>query len=126
MKAKLATINLEVTDPERSKHFYVDLLGMVEDQRRSHAPSFMYLRSDGCDLTMTTFMGAPEARPAQTIELGFEVDDFPAMKAHLSTLGIADYREESMGWGDAIELRDPDGHRVIIYKFKQASAPGSP
>ena len=52
--------------------------------------------------------------------LGFEVDDIAAMKAHLSSCGIPDYREESMGWGEALELRDNDGHRVLIYAFKGA------
>jgi hypothetical protein len=53
------------------------------------------------------------------MELGFEVDDLEAMKAHLSSRGIREYREESMGWGQALELRDEDGYRVIVYTFKQ-------
>ncbi len=126
MKAKLATINMQVADPERSKRFYVDVLGMVEDLRRSHPPTFVYLRSDGCDVTITTPLEASGAEPSSTIELGFEVDDIAAMKSHLSAVGIPDYREESMGWGEALELRDPDGHRVVIYSLKWAGGPASP
>jgi catechol 2,3-dioxygenase-like lactoylglutathione lyase family enzyme len=45
MKTKLASINLEVPDPEQCKRFYLDLMGMVEDIQRSHPPSFVYLHS---------------------------------------------------------------------------------
>ena len=107
VKAKLATINLEVANPERSKRFYVDVLGMIEDARRSHPPAFVYLRSDGCDMTIATPQEASDAQPSPTIELGFEVDDIAAMRDHLSASGVPDYREESMGWGEALELRDP-------------------
>src|SRR5206468_10744356 len=104
MKARLATINLQVADPQRSKRFYLDVLGMIEDTRRSHPPAFVYLRSDGCDVTIATPPESSGAEPSRTIELGFEVDDLAAMRAHLSALGIPDYREESMGWGQALEL----------------------
>lgn len=125
MKTRLATINLQVANPERSKRFYLDVLGMAEDARRSHPPAFVYLRSDGCDVTIATPPEATGADPSRTIELGFEVDDLAAMKAHLSALGIPDYREESMGWGRALELRDPDGHRVLVYSFHGSGGPAS-
>jgi catechol 2,3-dioxygenase-like lactoylglutathione lyase family enzyme len=122
MRTKLASINLEVANPEQSKRFYVDVLGMVEDARRSNPPGFVYLRSDGCDVTLASPHEASGAEPSRTMELGFEVDDIGAMKAHLSANGIPDYREESMGWGEAIVVRDPDGHRVVIYAFNGSEA----
>ena len=121
MRIKLASINLQVADPERSRRFYVDVLGMVEDARRSHPPGFVYLRSEGCDVTLAVPPESRGAQPSRTIELGFEVDDIAAMKAHLATSGIRDHREESMGWGRALELRDDDGHRVVIYSFEEAT-----
>jgi hypothetical protein len=102
----------------------MDALGMIEDVGRSHPPAFVYLRSDGCDVTLATPQQAAGAQPSPTIELGFEVDDIAVMRAHLSALGIPDYREESMGWGEALELRDSDGHRVVIYSIAAASDPG--
>lgn len=120
MRAKLATINLQVADPQRSKRFYTEALGMSEDARRSHPPAFVYLRSDGCDMTLAAPQEASEAQPSRTMELGFEVEDIAAMRAHLAAHGMSDYREESMGWGEALELRDIDGHRVLIYSFKKA------
>ncbi len=94
---------------------------MVEDARRPHPPSFVYLRSDGCDVTLAAPQESCGAQPLRTIELGFEVGDITAMRSHLAAHGIHDHREESMGWGQALELRDFDGHRVVIDSFEGAS-----
>jgi catechol 2,3-dioxygenase-like lactoylglutathione lyase family enzyme len=119
MRAKLASIHLEVSDPAESKRFYVDVLGMVEDTRRSHPPAFAYLRSDGCDLTLASPRWAAGAEPSPTVEIGFEVDDIAAMRARLSACGITGARGESMGWGEALELRDRDGYRIVIYALNE-------
>jgi hypothetical protein len=102
----------------------MDALGMIEDARRSHPPAFVYLLSDGCDVRLATPQDASGAQPSRTIELGFEVEDIAAMRAHLAAHGIPDYREESLGWGETLKLRDSDGHRVLIYSFKKTSDPG--
>jgi len=122
MRTKLATINLQVSDPQRAKKFYVDVLGMVEDTRSSHPPAFVYLRSEGCDMTLALPQESSCVEPARGIELGFEVDDIMAMRTHLSKSGVEDCRQQSMGWGDALELRDGDGNRVLIYSFKKADS----
>jgi catechol 2,3-dioxygenase-like lactoylglutathione lyase family enzyme len=121
MKAKLATVNLQSADPQRSKRFYVDVLGMTEDTQRSHPPSFVYLRSDGCDITIASSLESSAALRAPSIELGFEADDIAAMRSHLAASGVPDFRDESMGWGEALELQDPDGHQVLIYSFRRGS-----
>jgi hypothetical protein len=71
-------------------------------------------------MTLASPQEATSEEPSRTMELGFEVDDIAAMKAHLSSCGIADYREESMGRGEALELNDNDGHRVLTCAFKGA------
>lgn len=119
MSAKLATINLEVADPQSSKRFYIDALGMVENLERSHAPGFVYLESAGASVTLATPETAPTAEPSRTMELGFEVDDLAALVRRFSEYGVDDFVSQSMGWGDVLEGHDPDGHRVIVYKFRE-------
>ncbi len=119
MKIKLATINLEVSDPQASKRFYVGALGMTENLRRSHAPGFVYLESDGGDLSLATPQEAAAAEPSRTMELGFEVDDLTALQTRFAEQGIMGFHPQSMGWGEVIEGHDPDGHRVIVYCFKR-------
>jgi catechol 2,3-dioxygenase-like lactoylglutathione lyase family enzyme len=115
MTIKLATVNLNVSDPVRSKGFYEEALGMVEDARRSHPPDFYYLKSDGCDLTLAGRRTAGVPEPSRSIELGFEVDDIAAARARLASCGVLDYRDKSMGWGSALELQDADGYRIVVY-----------
>lgn len=117
MKISLASINLEVADPQRSKRFYVDALGMTENLERSHAPGFVYLESAAGNLTLATPQEAAAAEPSRTMELGFETDDLDALRARFAEHGIRGFVPQSMGWGDVLEGRDPDGHRVIVYRF---------
>ena len=117
MKSKLASINLEVADPQATKRFYIDALGMVENERRSHAPSFVYLESAAGNLTLATPQTATAAEPSRTMEIGFEVDDLEALKDHFSAHGVTGFVPQTMGWGEVIEGHDPDGHRVIVYCF---------
>lgn len=119
MNVKLASINLEVADPQRTKRFYIDALGMVENERRSHPSSFVYLESAAGNITLATPQTATAAEPSRTMELGFEVDDLDALKARFAANGITGFAPQSMGWGEVIEGHDPDGHRVIVYCFKR-------
>ena len=119
MKIKLATINLEVADPQASKRFYLDALGMTENLQRSHAPGFVYLQSDKGDLSLATPQQAQKAEPSRTMEIGFETDDLLALQSRLEEHKITGFHANSMGWGDVLEGHDPDGHRVIVYCFKR-------
>ncbi|GAC1500128.1 MAG: hypothetical protein NVS4B5_14470 [Vulcanimicrobiaceae bacterium] len=119
MVVKLATINLEVPNPQHSKRFYIDALCMVENLQRSHAPGFVYLESEGASLTLATPEHGSSAKPSRTMELGFEVDDLEALQKRFLEYGVTGFKSQSMGWGDVIEGHDLDGHRVIVYHFSR-------
>lgn len=120
MTLRLATINLDVADPQRSKRFYVDALGMSENLERSEAPNFVYLESPGAAITLATPEAATAAEPSRTMELGFEAGDLAAVETALKEAGATGFQSQSMGWGDVLEGRDFDGHRVIVYCFRRA------
>ena len=119
MKIKLHTINLEVADPQTSKRFYIDALGMTENLRRSHAPDFVYLESAGGNLTLAAPRAAAGAEPSRTTEIGFEVDDLEALREQFGRQGVLGFTSQSMGWAEVIEGHDPDGYRVIVYCFTE-------
>ena len=119
MNITLATLNLEVSNVGRSKRFYIDVLKMKEDTTRSHPPTFAYLESAGCAVTMTTPPDGGVIQPSHSIELGFETEDISAFRMALESAGISDARPQTMGWGEAVELRDPDGNRIIVYQLKR-------
>ncbi len=117
MPIRLATINLQAAQPERTAHFYRALFGFTPDEHRSQPPGFCYLRGPQCDLTVAATVTGEVPTRTTSLELGFETDDLEAMRRRIGDLGVPEVREEAMGWGDALELRDPDGHRVIIYRL---------
>jgi len=119
MNISLKTVNLEVSDVSFSRQFYANVLMMKENAGRSHPPSFAYLESPGCAVTLTTPPDGSPVQASRSIELGFETDDLRAVRAAVEAAGVKDIRPQSMGWGDAVELRDPDGNRVIVYQFKR-------
>ena len=126
MNIQLHTINLEVADPQRSKRFYIDALGMTENEQRSHPPGFVYLESAGGNVTLATPQDADAAEPSRTMELGFKADDFPALQARFAEQGIGGFESRGMGWADVLEGHDTDGHRVIVYCFKAEGTEAAP
>jgi len=121
MRIRFATLNLQVADPQRSKRFYIDGMGMRENEERSHAPCFVYLDSDGVAVTLASREdGAEPAPPSPSIEIGFEVDDLDALQARFAERGIAGFVPQSMGWAEVLEGQDADGHRVIVYQFSRS------
>ena len=120
MKTILSTVNLEVSDVARSKAFYTSLFGLTENAERSHEPTFAYLQSETCSITLTTPPAQNGVEPSRSIELGFETDELPAFMQRLQELGVDDVNSQTMGWGAGVELKDPDGHRVIVYSLHRA------
>ncbi len=118
MKIKLHTINLEVADPQTSKRFYVNALGMTENSQRSHPPGFVYLESAGGNLTRAASQQTVAAESSRTMEIGFEVDDLEELQARFAEQCVQGYAPRSMGWADVVEGHDPDDHRIIVYCFK--------
>ena len=119
MSIRIATINIEVRDVALAKKFYMRAFGMTENERRSHPPSFAFLESGSVALTLTTPVESTRPEPSKTIEIGFETDDLAAAETNLVAAGAQGVQQKSMGWGDAIELHDLDGYRIVVYSFKR-------
>ncbi len=80
-RTSLANVNLFVRDPERSRRFYVEALGLRDDAR-SAPPDFVLLDAGGgCTLTLQAAgpMGEPLDRLGG-VELGFELADAAALE----------------------------------------------
>lgn len=118
MSTKLGNVNLFVRDIERSKRFFIDAIGLVEDLELSAPPSFILLKAGGCNLTLQdgTNPGA-NFETAASIELGFEVDDLEAVRSRLEAWDIAMSDLQQMDWGGGFDARDPDGHRLSIFRY---------
>lgn len=119
--ARLANINLAVSDPARSLAFYRSALGLRETPR-SAPPGFIQLWADDAGtLTLSLQQRGASSAAAQPggCELGFEVDDLEAARAALEAAGAGAVTPQRMGWGEAIDARDPDGHALTIYRLRR-------
>ena len=117
---------LRVADPERSRAFYADLLGLVERRRQEDAQG---LRAIWLDAGPVVLMLERELRGKGP----------PAGSGHLLALAVAElgaWEERLRGAGVVVEDRtehtlyfqDPDGHRVGVsdFRFKALSDPSKP
>lgn len=121
MQITLSNVNLYVRNMERAKQFYTDVLGLVEDSQRSFLPTFILFNAGGCTLTLQD-SSAPGAvfGKADSIELGFAVDDVEAVRSRLQAQGITVTEIQQMGWGSGFDTVDPEGHRLTIYRMRKS------
>lgn len=102
---------LRVTDLERARAFYSDLLGLPE-LRRQHDPAgsvrAIWLRAGGSVLMLERALrGGGEATGSGHL-LAFGIDDLSTWQARLARAQVPiDDRTPH-----TLYLRDPDGHRV--------------
>lgn len=116
---RLGNINLFVRDIERARRFYAEVIGLSEDTERSAAPSF-YLLNAG-EATITLQDGATPGADfgvGTSVELGFAVENVEAAAEKLRAFGAEMGATQQMGWGTAIDARDPDGHRITLYTMR--------
>lgn len=122
MRSTLGNINLFVRDTAQAKRFYTEALGLTEVPDRSAPPAFFLLNAGGCTLTLQDASAPGAAFDVGTsIELGFAVDDVDAAQATLREWGVEVGEVQQMGWGGGFDARDPEGHRLTIYKRRDAS-----
>lgn len=119
MKAKLNNINLVVQDVERSRQFYIEVLGL-EDTARSEPPHYAVLEAGGCTLSLQQASGLGEAPEPGNIELSFEVEDLKTTLQKLRAAkaqGLSEPKTEP--FGSMFDARDPDDYRLNFYQLSR-------
>ena len=119
MNLVLENVNLIVTDVARARDFYVGVLGLQPDERRSAPPDFLFLRRPRWADVARAAAAGETAGAGPGMEIGFEADDLDAVAARLAAVGCGGATVETMGWGRALSVRDPDGHRLNLFTPKQ-------
>ena len=123
MTHRFAGVRYQVKDVDRSVAFYTGRLGFKVERRPS--PAIALLSLDGLTLWLSG-PGSSGARPmpdGRTQEPGgwnriaLEVEDVPAEVAKLKTAGVRFRNEiESGPGGRQIQLEDPDGNPIELFK----------
>jgi catechol 2,3-dioxygenase-like lactoylglutathione lyase family enzyme len=109
--------SLPVTDQDRARDFYVDVLGfeLVADTEMGPSMRWVQVRPPGV-ATSVTLVTWSESMPAGSARgTVLETDDLDAEVTRLGALGVAmdgDVREAP--WGRFVTFADPDGNGIVL------------
>lgn len=115
--AKVQLLSIPVSDQDRARDFYVDVLGLelVRDFQVSPEMRWVQVRPKGAQTSMTLVNWFPGMPAGSLRGLVLETDDLDAEVARLRGRGVAfegDVRDDP--WGRSIVLRDPDGNGIVL------------
>jgi catechol 2,3-dioxygenase-like lactoylglutathione lyase family enzyme len=107
---------LHVRDPQRSKRFYVDLLGLEVDRER---PAQIFLRCGTQQVGLFAMGEGEELHGGNEVNhLALRMADGTkaSVKAALEAAGVKVHGRP--GDEDCVYFEDPDGHRLQLYTLE--------
>ncbi len=112
MIAKLDFVAVPCTDPERSRQFYADTLGLRPDDRAR----FEFWAGDTCLTLWEPARLGMEFAPQKNGHLAFHVDDVATARAELEAKGI-EFLGETFDTGvcHMAFFADPDGNDLMLH-----------
>ncbi len=114
---KVQLFSVPVTDQDRARDFYVDVLGMelVREMAMGPGQRWVQVRPRGAEtsITLVTWF---ESMPAGTLTgVVLETDDLEGEVARLQALGVdMEAPVRNQAWGSSVVVRDPDGNRLVV------------
>ena len=123
MHMKLELVPIPVSDVDRAKAFYVDLLGFVEDVdvRPVEGVRVVQVTPPGsaCSIGFGTGLAAYEETPPGSVKaLHLVVDDIEAAHAELAGRGVEIGPIEDVGGGVKYAgFADPDGNTLTLQEM---------
>ncbi|HXY43563.1 MAG TPA: VOC family protein [Acidimicrobiales bacterium] len=115
--AHISVISVPVSNPDKSKEFYVDVLGFkVEMDQSAPAMRWVMLRLPGTETAITLTTWFETMPPGSLRGTVMSVPDVEAAAAELRSKGAIDEDAEieSAPWGRWVTLEDPDGNGWIV------------
>jgi catechol 2,3-dioxygenase-like lactoylglutathione lyase family enzyme len=115
--SRVQLFSVPVSDPERARNFYVDVLGLELVREMQMAPDqrWVQVRPRGAETSMTLVTWFPSMPAGSLTGLVLETDDLDAEVRRLAELGVVfDDEVSEQPWGRSIVLADPDGNRLIL------------
>jgi catechol 2,3-dioxygenase-like lactoylglutathione lyase family enzyme len=118
---RVQLLSVPVTDQDRARDFYVDVLGMtlVRDNPMGADQRWVEVAPKGADTSITLVTWFPTMPPGSLKGLVLETDDLDSDLARLTGLGVPVEGVQDAPWGRFVTFHDPDGNGIVL----QASAP---
>lgn len=113
------TVALYVTDQERSKRFYVDVLGFEvrNDAEMGAMGRWLEVAPPGSPtaLVLADAKGFDRMdRVGNSADITLRCDDIQALHRELSARDVSVSELEKQEWGTFVTVVDPDGHSLLI------------
>jgi len=112
----IAHVRLLTSDLRKARAFYGALLGFPEVPQSNPAVAIFRVNDRQRIIVRG---GLPPDQDERFVDVAFETTDLGAMRAYLAARSIAAAAVEDAGEGEgqAIESRDPDGHRIRLIQL---------
>jgi lactoylglutathione lyase len=119
MITKVNTVALYVTDQERSRKFYVDVLGFEvrTDAQMGEMGRWLEVAPPGAQTAFVIADAVPfdkKDRIGTSADVTLNCDDVYALYETLTARGIKVNEPEKQDWGTFLRVTDPDGHTFIV------------
>jgi len=125
MEMKLELVPLPISDIERSKAFYVDLMGfrLDHDVQPGNGMRIIQLTPPGsaCSIVIGTGMGGDDVEPGSIRNLHLVVPDIEEVRTLLVGRGVAISSIEDMSGVKYAYLSDPDGNTWALQEISPSA-----
>ncbi len=114
---KVQLFSLPVTDQDRAREFYVDVLGfeLVRDDPMGPDRRWVQVRPPGAETSVTLVTWFETMPAGSTKGIVVESDDFEADVETLRARGVAIAGAiEEAPWGRFVTFDDPDGNGIVL------------
>lgn len=113
----LQLISLPVADQDRSRQFYVDVLGfdLVRDNPMGPDQRWVQVAPKGARTSITLVTWFPTMPPGSVRGIVLETDDLDGDVATLTAKGVSiDGGTQEQPWGRFVTFADPDGNGIVL------------
>ena len=123
MDLRLELVVIPVSDPDRSKAFYVDQVGFNADHDHvvSEDMRFVQLTPPGSACSIAIGTGVTDVEPGSVQGLQLVVEDIEAAQAELSGRGVDVGEVQDFPWGRFLFFKDPDGNGWAVQQIQYPS-----
>ena len=127
---RLAIVSVPVSDQDRAKRFYIDVLGFVEGRDspfRENARWIEVKPTKESALTITLVTWFPSMPPGSLRGLVLLADDLDATYEMLRHRGLSSGTEiQEAPWGRYATFSDPDGNGWVVQEVSRATTEAPP
>lgn len=119
MQMKLELVMVPVSDVDRAKAFYTDMVGFHadHDQQPSDGLRFVQLTPPGSACSIAIGTGITDMQPGSLRGLLMVVQDVRAVREELAKRGVDISEIDVQPWGHFAYFSDPDGNSWLLQQL---------